>query len=64
VDGGREESVGEDGKSESSSWKGEENAKNVEARNMGRGLSLRKQPLQSVDADEEDSRGSETTLKF
>lgn len=64
VDGGREESVGEDGKSENSSWKGEEIARNVEARNMGRGLSLRKQPLQSVDGDEEDSRGSETTLKF
>eukprot|EP01018_Ginkgo_biloba_P002664 Gb_04432 [translate_table: standard] len=63
-DGGREESVGEDGKSESSSWKGEENTENGDVRTMGGVLSLRKQPLQSVDGDEEDSRGSETTLKF
>ncbi|GLJ30708.1 hypothetical protein SUGI_0608570 [Cryptomeria japonica] len=62
ADGGREESVG-DGKSESSSWKGEENGQNGEATNMGSSLSLRK-PLQSVDGDDEDSRGSETALKF
>ncbi|KAH9301463.1 hypothetical protein KI387_013046 [Taxus chinensis] len=59
ADGGREESVG-DGKSESSTWKGEENVKSGEVRNMGTTLSLRKPPQ----SDEEESRGSETALKF
>ena len=64
MDGDKEESVGEDGKSKSSSWKGEEIGKNVDVRNIVRGLYLTKQPLQLVDGDEEDNRGSETTLKF
>eukprot|EP01018_Ginkgo_biloba_P026441 Gb_23423 [translate_table: standard] len=59
-DGGREESVGEDGKSDSSSWKGEEYTETTELRNMGRGLSLRKETRQFMDDDDgdtEDNRG-------
>eukprot|EP01018_Ginkgo_biloba_P004059 Gb_34639 [translate_table: standard] len=55
---GRVESTGEDGKSESTSWKDEENTENHgDMRNIGRGLSLRRQPQQSLE-DNEDGEDS------
>lgn len=54
AEAGREESVGEDGKSDSSSWKAEDSGETTEVRNMGRGLSLRKQPHKFLDEDDGD----------
>jgi len=55
ADAGREESVGEDAKSDSSSWKAEDYGETTEVMNMGRGLSLRKQPHKFLDEDDGDA---------
>lgn len=55
ADAGREESVGKDAESDSSSWKAEDYVETTEVMNMGRGLSLRKQPHKFLDEDDGDA---------
>lgn len=64
ADAGREESVGEDGKSDSSSWKEEDSGETTEVRNMGRDLSLRKQPHKFLDEDDGDAEDNRARVQM
>jgi hypothetical protein len=64
ADAGREESVGEDAKSDSSSWKDEDSGETTEVMNMGRGLSLRKQPHEFLDEDDGDATDNRARVQM
>lgn len=64
ADAGREESVGEDAKSDSSSWKDEDSGETTEVMNMGRGLSLRKQPHEFLDEDDGDATDNRARVQI